>query len=457
MSRHRVLILSPDALPYSASAKDSSLTDVAFSFASDWKAGEEILDKESFSAVVIATKSFGSEVGETIRRLMNMAPRTPVVVVLPGSDCKTLRAVLQKGAEEVLFEDEIDRLFAPALCRCLFTGQGLARKASLSELFDWCYPVATTTDLDLLATTIVETLVDSFGAAFGILFRDRDPSAEIAGGYSILFSSGFEGEGEAGKFLRSCGPLFTDKGVGGAPIVIPAEGAGGSAAFFLSLGFDLGTGNKMFLVLGLRDEPGEAIVKGGRLDFFCQQARFALLNAERHREAQHLIYVDDLTKCYNSRYLNVVLDRELKRSERYRNFFSLLFMDLDYFKKVNDQHGHLVGTRVLVETGLVLKACVRESDTVVRYGGDEFVVILVETNSEEAMHVAERMRRMIEQKTFAYEMGCNIHLTISIGVAAFPEHAATKQQLINMADEAMYHGKESTRNVVYLSPAQKPT
>ena len=78
----------------------------------------------------------------------------------------------------------------------------------------------------------------------------------------------------------------------------------------------------------------------------------------------------------------MVLDRELKRSERYRNFFSVLFMDLDFFKRVNDAHGHLVGTRVLVEAGQVLKLCVRETDTVVRYGGDEFVVLLVETKAE---------------------------------------------------------------------------
>jgi diguanylate cyclase (GGDEF)-like protein len=130
-------------------------------------------------------------------------------------------------------------------------------------------------------------------------------------------------------------------------------------------------------------------------------------------------------------------------------------MDLDFFKRVNDAHGHLVGTRVLVESGSVLRSCVRETDTVVRYGGDEFVVLLVETKAEEAILVAERMRKMIEEKAFGSEMGLSIHLTISIGIAAFPEHATTKQHLLNLADQAMYRGKDSTRNVVYLSDAQK--
>ena len=142
------------------------------------------------------------------------------------------------------------------------------------------------------------------------------------------------------------------------------------------------------------------------------------------------------------------------RSERYRNFFCVLFMDIDFFKRVNDAHGHLVGSRVLVEVGTVLRACVRDSDSVVRYGGDEFVVLLVETNAAEAMIVAERMRKMIEAEPFVKEAELGIRLTISIGIAAFPEHATTKQNLLNLADQAMYRGKESTRNVVYLAHAQ---
>jgi diguanylate cyclase (GGDEF)-like protein len=205
----------------------------------------------------------------------------------------------------------------------------------------------------------------------------------------------------------------------------------------------------------MRGVPGGEVLNSTLLNFFYRQVRFALLNADRGAQTQNLIYIDDLTKLYNSRYLNVVLDRELKRSERYRNFFSVLFMDLDFFKRVNDAHGHLVGTRVLVESGSVLRSCVRETDTVVRYGGDEFVVLLVETKAEEAILVAERMRKMIEEKAFGSEMGLSIHLTISIGIAAFPEHATTKQHLLNLADQAMYRGKDSTRNVVYLSDAQK--
>jgi diguanylate cyclase (GGDEF)-like protein len=213
----------------------------------------------------------------------------------------------------------------------------------------------------------------------------------------------------------------------------------------------------MFAVLTMRGTPGDIVLESPFLNFFYRQARFALLNAERSIQTQNLIYIDDLTKLYNSRYLNVVLDRELKRSERYRNFFSVLFMDVDFFKRVNDAHGHLVGSRVLVEVGIVLRSCVRETDTVVRYGGDEFVVLLVETNAQEALNVAERMRKMIENRSFGEDFGLSLRLTISIGIAAFPEHASTKQNLLNLADHAMYRGKDSTRNVVYLANPQDVT
>jgi len=218
--------------------------------------------------------------------------------------------------------------------------------------------------------------------------------------------------------------------------------------------FDLAPGSRVYAVLGLRGAPNAEVLNSPLLNFFQRQARLALINAERSAQAQSLIYIDDLTKLYNGRYLNVVLDREMKRSERYRNFFCVLFMDIDFFKRVNDGHGHLVGSRVLVEVGSVLRTCVRETDTVVRYGGDEFVVLLVETNAEEAMFVAERMRKMVESERFVRDLGLDVRLTISIGIAAFPEHATTKQHLLNLADQAMYRGKESTRNAVYLATPQ---
>ena len=120
-------------------------------------------------------------------------------------------------------------------------------------------------------------------------------------------------------------------------------------------------------------------------------------------------------------------------------------MDLDHFKAVNDTHGHLVGSRLLVEVGRVLKGCVRERDIVVRYGGDEYVVLLRNTDSGGALKVAERIRRTMENHHFMPREGISLSLTTCVGVASFPEHARDKATLLDMADRAMYRGKRGTR------------
>jgi len=120
------------------------------------------------------------------------------------------------------------------------------------------------------------------------------------------------------------------------------------------------------------------------VSFLLDQASLALDNAARYSFAKDLLYIDELTGLYNYRYLDVVLDRELKRSERYGSNLSVLFLDIDLFKMVNDMFGHLIGSRVLREVGTLVRKSVRDVDAVIRYGGDEYTVVLVETGLEGA-------------------------------------------------------------------------
>ncbi len=460
MAKQRVLILSPDTEAVAAKVRGSPFTNIQLSVISDWERGAAALAKENFSVIVARKFSKRQSAEEFVRDLIQLAPKTPLILILPKKGGPSVLGALRGGASEILFEENIDKELLPTLEKYLFLGYGLLRKMSLDELFDFCFPVITTTDMDLLSVTVVEMLKESLGATFGLLFREQEGRGS---GFSIVASTGFLNDSHAGVFLLRFGPSLV-RSSGPAPAVVPEEqlvqprpedeAILGESRTFFTLRFDLSSGSQMFAVLAMRGSPGVDVLESPLLNFFYRQARFALLNAERGMQTQNLIYIDDLTKLYNSRYLNVVLDRELKRSERYRNFFSVLFMDVDFFKRVNDQYGHLVGSRVLVEVGSVLRSCVRESDTVVRYGGDEYVVLLVETNADDALLVAERMRKMIESRTFGQDSGLAIRLTISIGIAAFPEHATTKQHLLNLADQAMYRGKDSTRNVVYLANPQ---
>ena len=173
------------------------------------------------------------------------------------------------------------------------------------------------------------------------------------------------------------------------------------------------------------------------------------------RRAEDLSVTDDLTSLYNSRYLYQVLRRESKRASRSGRPLSLLFLDLDGFKSVNDCHGHLCGSRALVEAASVIRGCARETDVAARFGGDEFAVVLPDTGSEGAVAVAERVRERIAAYSFLKASdGLNIHLTASVGVATLPDVAASAEKLIKAADTAMCRVKDKGKDGVLLAIEQ---
>ena len=177
----------------------------------------------------------------------------------------------------------------------------------------------------------------------------------------------------------------------------------------------------------------------------------ALDNAVRMQRAEELSVTDDLTQLYNSRYLSQVLRRETKRASRSGRPLSLLFIDLDGFKSINDSHGHLFGSRALVEAADVIRASARETDIVARFGGDEFALVLPDTGSDGALFVGERIREKIAAWSFLRGHGLNISLTVSVGVATLPDVASSAEQLIQAADEAMYAVKDRGKNGIHVA------
>jgi len=211
-------------------------------------------------------------------------------------------------------------------------------------------------------------------------------------------------------------------------------------------------GNMLQGVIVLFNDPGLRLpdirTKKKNVLFLLEQSALAFENAETYSLAKDMLFIDDLSGLFNYRYLEVALDRELKRAERYASQLSVLFLDMDAFKQVNDSYGHLVGSQVLKEMGALLKSSVREVDVVIRYGGDEYTIILVETNCHTAGIVAERIRHLVESHLFLEAEGYNLRMTCSIGYSCCPEDTMSKQDLLEMADKAMYSGKASGRNCV---------
>jgi diguanylate cyclase (GGDEF)-like protein len=187
------------------------------------------------------------------------------------------------------------------------------------------------------------------------------------------------------------------------------------------------------------------------LKLLVEPGAVAIENAILYKRSTEMSFTDDLTRLFNSRYLQMALGREIKRARRYGAPVSVIFLDLDGFKNVNDTHGHLAGSRALIEVGEVIRATVREIDVVSRYGGDEFTVVLPQTGPEGAVVIAERIRKSIDERIFLTEMGHEVRLTASFGVSSYPDHGQTREDLIQKADRAMYRVKDNQKNGVALA------
>jgi diguanylate cyclase (GGDEF)-like protein len=177
----------------------------------------------------------------------------------------------------------------------------------------------------------------------------------------------------------------------------------------------------------------------------------AIENAILFQKAEQLTITDDLTKLFNSRYMNLYISREIKRCKRHGIPLSVIFLDLDGFKGINDQYGHLAGSLTLTEVGRILTQCVRESDILARYGGDEFVAVLPETPASGALVIGERIRKAIEEHVFLTSQSLSARISASIGIAAYPDHALSPEGLIQKADQAMYRVKERDKNGIEVA------
>ncbi len=187
------------------------------------------------------------------------------------------------------------------------------------------------------------------------------------------------------------------------------------------------------------------------LEALADFAAIALENARHVQRIHELTITDDCTTLYNARHLNSILETEIYRSQRYSYEFSLVFLDLDHFKAINDTHGHLAGSKLLAEIGQVVRTHCRLIDFAFRYGGDEFVVLLPQTSKENACVVAKRLHKLIRETHWLTSEGLDIRVTTSAGVASYPTDAKTKAELLHLADEAMYAVKNSTRDNVAVA------
>jgi diguanylate cyclase (GGDEF)-like protein len=204
-------------------------------------------------------------------------------------------------------------------------------------------------------------------------------------------------------------------------------------------------------VLAPRRPAAEALERVERL---LREVRVAVSNALRVQSLRELVIKDDTAHCFNRRYFESCLPEELSRANRFHASLSLIFLDMDNLKEVNQAHGHSRGSHTLREVSRRIRLKIRRFDKLFRFGGDEFCIVLPETEWHGALEVAERIRDAIASKPFlvgVVEDPAGVSMTASLGIASFPLHARTQEELIELADRAMQRVKRGTKNSIGIA------
>jgi diguanylate cyclase (GGDEF)-like protein len=185
------------------------------------------------------------------------------------------------------------------------------------------------------------------------------------------------------------------------------------------------------------------------LESVADMCATTILNANHVERVRQLAYIDGLTGIFNRRFFELRMNEEIERAKRFRSGMAVIMIDIDHFKRLNDEFGHLLGDEVLRQVSSIFSQHLRKIDVVCRYGGEEFVVVLSQTDAEHAFTVAEKLRKVVEGWQFP---GVPRTVTISAGAATFPEHGSERDQLVKAADRGLYMAKQSGRNRVCIAP-----
>lgn len=423
--------------------------------------GAEALEKlynQDYHVVVTDLVMQGLSGLDLLSRVKQYDPAIEVILVTGHANVETAIFALKNGARDYLVKpinhDEFKHTVALCIEQRRLLDENLELKGLLN-LYQVSQTIANCLELERIYQLVVDALAKEVevGRCIGYFLEGDNlvlkelklldqRSGEILG---ALLSPCFESQ----KKTESIIVRLDEQGLNGHGITDINE----AMLFFIR------SKTQLQGVIILFNEPGREFrkeINHKNLHFLLDQSSLALDNAARFAMARNLANIDELTGLYNYRYLDIALEHEIKRTERYGSNLSLIFLDLDLFKNVNDTYGHLVGSKVLKEMGLLLKQLTREVDFVFRYGGDEYTIILIETGMAGAASVAERIRRSIEAHVFLADEGYQIKMTACLGYACYPEDSKSKMELLELSDQAMYRGKISGKNVVYHVSMNRP-
>ncbi len=307
-------------------------------------------------------------------------------------------------------------------------------------------------DVRKIYEAVLATATEAVAADAGVVWRftparDELYAAATSGLEDAQLSSLPVGQGLAG--------LAAERG---RTLLLSGDNRGprralGEPAFPVALAVPLYSGNLMHgVVVTYRRDATKTFTDADMetVIFLAEQGGVAIENVALHEEAQRLSLTDSLTGTYNLRYLQMQFRQAVAAATRFDRPFSFLMLDIDHFKPVNDNHGHQRGDSILVEFSQRVMRLLREVDTFARYGGDEFLCLLSETDVQGALTTAQKIREAIRSASFGAAGESGIDLTVSIGVASYAQHGHSYPELLKSADQAMYLAKEGGRDRVCL-------
>ncbi|RNC68632.1 MAG: diguanylate cyclase [Desulfuromonadales bacterium] len=419
----------------------------------------ELLGENDYQLVITDLVMPGMGGIEVLSRVKQQIPTVDVILVTGHANLESAILALKNGARDYILKPFNHDEFKHTVALCFEQRRLINENYELKELlnlFQVGQNIANCIDMERLSEVVVDSLAKAIGVGRAVgLFPENN------GELVLKEVRGFSDEMAVilGDIVRNRLVDVTETGPGYLRMeAVLFDSVESLASEGLSGGLLLVIRSRSSVqgAVALFNDSGKSLpsdFKTKSIHFLLEQSSLAVENAGRYSSARDMLYVDELTGLFNYRYLDISLDRELKRADRFGSAVSMIFIDLDRFKQVNDTHGHLVGSQVLNEVGMLLKKSVREVDIVIRYGGDEFTIILVETGEIGAATVAERIRRSIECHTFLAPEGLDIRLTASLGYACYPVDTQSKLELLELADKAMYRGKEEGKNCVFRATA----
>ena len=306
-------------------------------------------------------------------------------------------------------------------------------------------------DLKELLLTVCSLIQQAFGVSHvSVLLKDDDDLALRAqyGNLTLKVPEGGRLQAGAGLWGRALATARTviedDVATSQDYVGFYAETRSRMCIPLVSFGQTLGV-----LVLDSNERGAFSSGDTQPLESVADICATAIQNAHYVERVKQLAYIDGLTGIFNRRFFELRIAEEIERSRRFGTGFALIMIDIDQFKRLNDEFGHLLGDEVLRQVSSIFHQQLRKIDVVCRFGGEEFAILLSQTNPQHALSVAEKLRRLIETWQFP---GVPRPVTISVGAAVCPDHGGTRDELVRAADAGMYAAKQSGRNRAVLAP-----